>query len=238
MAARGIGLILAFVPNHVAYDRLLHGPAEQVHGHLTGDPTYQDHLVRFVENHDEPRAADAFGPRGPVAAVAALTQTGARLIHHGQLTGRRTRLPVFLGRNPDEPTDTTVAGFYRALLGALADPTFHDGRWRLAETTGWPGSAAENLVAWCWDGESRWVVVVNLGDRTATGRVRVPLIDLRERQWRLTDPTHQVSYQRSGHDLVDGLYVELAPRDWHLWRHDPALDPGAGEAGTNGAGVG
>jgi hypothetical protein len=91
-----------------------------VRGHLTGDPTYQEHLVRFVENHDEPRAATAFDTgQAPVAAVTALTQTGARLIHHGQLTGRRTRLPVFLGRYPDEPTDTTVARFYRTLLDAL-----------------------------------------------------------------------------------------------------------------------
>jgi hypothetical protein len=218
------------------YDRLRHGPAAAVRGHLTGDLTYQEHLVRFVENHDEPRAAAAFDSgQAPVAAVTALTQTGARLIHHGQLTGRRTRLPVFLGRYPDEPTDAAVADFYRTLLDALADPTFHEGRWQLAECSGWPGSGADNLAAWCWDGDARWLVVVNLGDRPATGRVRAPLGDLRGRRWRLTDPTHAVSYERAGHDLVDGLYVELAAWDWHLWRIDRVgCDAAVAQPGTTG----
>ena len=42
--------------------------------------------------------------------MAALTQTGARLIHDGQLQGRRVRLPVFLGRFPAEPVDDGIAG--------------------------------------------------------------------------------------------------------------------------------
>ena len=39
------------------YDRLEHEGAEAVHGHLTADVGYQERLVRFIENHDEPRAA-------------------------------------------------------------------------------------------------------------------------------------------------------------------------------------
>ncbi len=204
------------------YDRIEHSPAEQVRAHLSGDVGYQSKLVRFVENHDEPRAMAAFGPaRASVAAVAALTQTGARLIHHGQLQGWRIRLPVFLGRYPDEPTDPDLAAFYRSFLGVLADPTFHRGRWRLAEQSGWAGSGAENLVAWCWDGDPRWLVVVNLSAGTVTGQVRVPLDGLRGRMWRLVDPTHDVVYERSGHDLVEGLFVRLGGWDWHLLRIEP-----------------
>ncbi len=220
------------------YDRLQAGPAQAVLGHLSGDLGYQEHLVRFVENHDEPRAAAAFGTqRTPVAAVTALTQPGARLIHHGQLTGRRTRLPVFLGRYPDEPEDTQLVGFYRALLGALADPTFHSGRWQLVEPSGWPGSGAENLIAWCWDGDTPWLVVVNLSDRTASGQVRVPLPGLENGRWRLSDPTHGVAYERSGHDMLNALYVELAGWDWHLWRIDAAGEDvlGAGRVPNGGA---
>jgi glycosidase len=91
------------------YDRILHGPAEQVRLHLLADENYQHGLVRFVENHDEPRAASAFGSnRSPVAAVTALTQTGARLVHNGQLEGATVHLPVFLGRYPAEPTDPAL----------------------------------------------------------------------------------------------------------------------------------
>ena len=59
------------------YDRLLDGRPDQVRLHLQANIEYQRRLVRFVENHDEPRAASAFGSRSQVAAVAALTQTAS-----------------------------------------------------------------------------------------------------------------------------------------------------------------
>ena len=42
------------------YDRLEHDSAENVRLHLCADLAYQEKLVRFIENHDEPRAAAAF----------------------------------------------------------------------------------------------------------------------------------------------------------------------------------
>src|SRR4051812_5082233 len=88
------------------YDRLAHEGTEQVRGHLSGNVGYQRRLLRFLENHDEPRAAAVFpGGKERAAAVATLSQTGARLVHEGQLEGRSVQLPVFLGRRPDEPPD-------------------------------------------------------------------------------------------------------------------------------------
>ena len=105
------------------YDRLSGGSAEQVRQHLLADINYQNALVRFVENHDEPRAATAFGTRrAPAIALATLTQTGARLVHHGQLQGWRVRLPVFLGRFPAEPIDHDLAEFYRSFLAGRCRP--------------------------------------------------------------------------------------------------------------------
>src|SRR5512137_1945778 len=37
------------------FDRLEHGSTEQVRLHLCAEPSYQEKLVRFLENHDEPR---------------------------------------------------------------------------------------------------------------------------------------------------------------------------------------
>ncbi len=51
------------------YDRLLHEDASSVRGHLHADLDYQRRLVRFLENHDEPRAA---------AVLAAGARTGRR----------------------------------------------------------------------------------------------------------------------------------------------------------------
>jgi Alpha amylase, catalytic domain len=210
------------------YDRLLHDRPEAVRQHLQADVGYQAKLVRFLENHDEPRAAAVLDPaRERAVAVATLTQTGARLVHHGQVEGRRTRLPVFLGRYPDEPPDVALAAFYRSLLAALRDPTFRHGRWRLCTRLGWPGNdGIENLAAWCWEGETRWLVVVNLSESPSAGLVQAPWPDLVGELRCLVDPTNALAFQRSGQQLVEGLYVELGPWGWHLFRLDgPPVAP-------------
>jgi hypothetical protein len=69
-----------------------HTPAETVRLHLCADLDYQERLVRIIENHDEPRAAATFTPeKHRAVAVTALTLPGARLIHEGQMEGRRVR---------------------------------------------------------------------------------------------------------------------------------------------------
>jgi hypothetical protein len=202
------------------YDRLLSSSPEEVRLHLLADAAYQDGLVRFVENHDEPRLASLVSvDRDKALTVAALTQTGARLVHHGQEEGRRVHLPVFLRRYPDEPVDAGLAEFHRSLMTALRDPTFRHGRWELCERSGWDGNdRADNLVAWCWLGETRWLVVVNLSDATSAAHVRVPWVDVQGRSCRLMDPMSGATFERSGDDLRNGLYVELAPWSWHLLR--------------------
>jgi hypothetical protein len=203
------------------YDRLVSDTPESVRLHLTAGTDYQSHLLRFLENHDEPRAAATFPPdRLRAATVATLTQTGARLVHHGQITGARVHLPVFLGRGPAEQPDADLAAFHRALLVVLADPALRTGEWALAATSGWPGNDRwGDLVAWSWRGDAgRWLVVVNLGDATACGHVAVGWDELRGRDWHLTDPTTGDAFDRRGDDLVDGLYVELAPGAWHVLR--------------------
>src|SRR6476646_1828315 len=102
------------------YDRLEHDSAENVRLHLCADPGYQNKLVRFLENHDEPRAAAIFSPgQERAAAVVVATLPGARLFHEGQFEGRKVRPPVFLGRRPDEAVDEDLRGFYGKLLGAV-----------------------------------------------------------------------------------------------------------------------
>jgi hypothetical protein len=84
-----------------------------VRQHLQADLSYQERLVRFIENHDGPRAAAEFSPEmGRAAAVIAMTLPGAKLIHEGQLEGRKERLPVFLGRRPQEQVDGQLKAFY------------------------------------------------------------------------------------------------------------------------------
>src|SRR5512139_3356453 len=99
------------------YDRMEHADAESVRQHLLADLAYQHRLVRFLENHDEPRAAATFEPgKARAAAVAVLTLAGAKLLHEGQFEGRKVRLPVFLGRRPAEEPERDLVAFYERLL--------------------------------------------------------------------------------------------------------------------------
>jgi hypothetical protein len=204
------------------YDRMEHGPAESVRQHLLADTSYQDGMVRFIENHDEPRAAATFHEgKGRAAAVAVLTLPGARLLHEGQFEGWRSRLPVFLGRRPVEPTDEALAAFYGRLLAAVNHGAFRNGAWRLCERSGWPDNqSCQDVLAWCWTGgDERFLVVLNFAPRPAQARVHVTWDELCGRTWVLDDPLSGDAYARDGDELRGaGLYVDLAPWQSHLLR--------------------
>ena len=203
------------------YDRLEHETAETVHGHLQADLPYQEGLVRFIENHDEPRAAATFpGNRALAAAIAAYTLPGAKLFHQGQFEGYRTRLPVFLTRRPDEPVDRALQMFYRRLAVAVKSPALRHGQWRLCALNGWPdNSSYRNLVAWCWEArDERRVVVVNLSPHTSQARLQLPWPDLAGQNWVLQDIMEERLFERSGDEILNmGLYVELAPWGRHFF---------------------
>src|SRR5690606_41275330 len=89
------------------YDHLLHSDATRINKHLLLNVPHQDHLVRFLENHDEARASTAFGGDKQFAATVLLFNLpGAKLLHEGQIEGHRVKLPVQLGRRPVEQTST------------------------------------------------------------------------------------------------------------------------------------
>ena len=195
------------------YDRLAHEPAESVRGHLQADAGYQERLIRFIENHDEPRAAATFGPaQARAAAVAMSTLEGARLYHDGQFEGFRTHIPVFVDRGPDEPVDEDLRAFYERLVRAVSESGLRDGDWRLCDCTGWPDNDSHRqLVAWCWEtAGARSLVVVNLSGGAAQAQVHLPWGDLAGRVWELADRLDGRSFERDGDTMAsEGLYVAL-----------------------------
>jgi glycosidase len=206
------------------YDRLAHDNAESVRAHLTAGLDYQDKLVRFIENHDEPRAAATFsGPKEHAAAVVVATAPGAKLIYDGQIEGRKVKLPVFLARRPAEPRDEALAEFYRSLLSTIHADLFHAGEWRLCDRHGWPDNASfHNIVAWTWRlGAERTLVVVNLAEQPSQAMVQLPWDDLRGRTWRLVETLAWECYVRDGDELATaGLFVELDPWRYHFLKFE------------------
>ncbi len=204
------------------YDRMEHAEPEMVRQHLLAELSYQEKMVRFLENHDEPRAAVTFSlGKGRAAAVAVLTLTGAKLLHEGQFEGRRIRLPVFLGRRPVEPVDQGLVAFYDRLLKAIQRDVFRNGAWRLCERSGWPDNqSCQNLLTWCWAKEDeRYLVVINFGQEASQARVHLPWDELKGREWRLNDVLSGETYDRNGSEMREvGLYVDLAPWKCHVFQ--------------------
>lgn len=207
------------------YDRLEHGSAESIRLHLCADLAYQNKLLRFIENHDEPRSAASFASaKLRVAVVTFSTQVGARLFFEGQFEGRKVRPPVFLGSRPDEPIDHDLHRFYEKLLVAINKPVFRDGEWSLCERIGWPDNQSFlNLVAWSWrKDEDRYLIIVNLSDSQSQAQVRVPWPEVAGREWQLNDLLSGASLERDGDPMLSpGLYVELSPWNFHFLHFAP-----------------
>jgi hypothetical protein len=196
------------------YDRLVGGDADGVRTHLRANPAWQARLVRFLENHDEPRAAAVFAPdRLRAAAIALLTLPGTILLHDGQIEGLRIRLPVHLGRRPSEPVDVEALGLWSRLLELVAREQVRSGDWGLLEVQGW------QLLAWRWQ---RHLVVLNFSPEPAQGMVAVGA-GFTGRDWRLVDLLDGAAYDRGGDELAgSGLYVALPAYGAHLFRLEPA----------------
>jgi hypothetical protein len=206
------------------YDRLLGGDVAAIRAHLRAGLDYQSRLIRFLENHDEPRIASELPKDAErAAAVAIATLPGATLWHEGQFEGRRVHPPVFLSRRPDEPLDRDLADWYRHLLAAVGTHRVRAGTWRLLEATGWPDNdSCRNLLAWSWtddgaDGGGRHLVVINFSGEPAQGRVHLDWPGLEGADWHLDSVLGDSAFGRSGDELAGpGLFVDLQPWQFHL----------------------
>ncbi len=203
------------------YDRLEHQNAESVRLHLSADLGFQQKLLRFLENHDEPRAAVAFSrEREEVAALVTATLPGARLFHEGQFDGRTVRLPVFLGRRPEEPVNDELRLFYSKLLKAIDRPLFREGTWNLCEPYGWPDNDSFlNLLSWSWRNDAeRCLIAINFSGRPLQAKVRVRWPDVADGIWQLSDVFSGAQYQRDGDEFAQlGLYVDLSAWGYQLF---------------------
>jgi hypothetical protein len=152
------------------YDQLLHGSVQVIKKHLEKPVSYQNHLLRFLENHDEARAAKEFPlDKHMAAAVIMATLPGAHLYHDGEREGRTVKLPVHLGRRVDEPINAEIALFYDKLWAFTAEKKLEQGQWKLltASSKLWHRES-HHILAWEWTTEtSRSIVAVNYSPEKA-----------------------------------------------------------------------
>jgi Alpha amylase, catalytic domain len=198
------------------YDRLRAGQAREAGAHLQAPLDYQKHLARFLENHDESRAATSFArDMHEAAAVITYLSPGLRFFHQGQLDGHRRWISPHLVRAPNEPVDEALQRFYINLLTVLRQPTVRNGEWQLLDcTAAWDGNWTNDCcIAWCWDGAAqRWLIVVNYAANQSQCYVRIRWSDLAGAKVGLRDLMSPAAYERDGADLIArGLYIDLPP---------------------------
>ncbi len=196
------------------YDRLVARAAVPVRQHLMADAAFRDRSLRFLENHDEARAAAAFpGDVHRAAAVIALLAPGLRFVHEGELEGRKVHMSMHLARRPAEPVDQALQGFYQRLLACLRRPEARVGQWRLESCRpAWSGNPThEQFVVTSWqDGERRLLAAVNYGPTQAQCYVTPGFSGLAGRAFTLVDLLGDAAYHRRGDDLAaGGLYLDM-----------------------------
>jgi hypothetical protein len=205
------------------YDRLRELHARPVREHMLADMDYQQKLARFLENHDEPRAAATFPPDVHRAAAAiTFLSPGLRFFHQGQFQGRKKRISPHLVRAPIEATDHRLERFYDRLLAVLRQPVVRQGSWQLLDcTAAWEGNwTADCFLAFAWQGagNERLLVTVNYAPNQSQCYVRLPFADLGNAQWRLADAIGDATYEREGRDLqARGLYLDEPPWRAHVF---------------------
>ena len=205
------------------YDRLLSREAAAVRQHLRAAPAYQNRLVRFLENHDELRAAHEFPvPVHEAAAVLTYLIPSLRFFHEGQLEGRRVKVPIQMGRRREEPVDPLLQEFYRKLLACLKRPEVRQGRWQLLGVRpAWEGNPTwERCLAFAWEGKAGQLllITVNYGPTQGQAYVALPFLDLRGSPVILQDLRSEARNERRGDDLLDrGLYLDLPAWGLHVF---------------------
>lgn len=205
------------------YDRIHARDASAIRGHLWADAEFQRKSVRFLENHDEPRAASAFPPAvHGAAAVLTYFVTGMRFFYEGQLEGRRMKANLHLGRRPEESVDPALQAFYQRLLQCLRRPEVRDGHWQLLPClAAWEGNRTfERFIAYGWEGPGgeRLLAAVNYGPTQSQCYVGLPFTDLRGRKFLLRDLLGPARYERDGNDLAArGLYLDLPEWGYHVF---------------------
>ncbi|HTQ64373.1 MAG TPA: alpha-amylase family glycosyl hydrolase [Puia sp.] len=205
------------------YDRLREGHTKSVREHFFAEMDYQVKLARFLENHDEPRAASTFETdKHKAAAVIAFLSPGLRFFHQGQFEGRKKKISPHLIRAPKEPVDEELQKFYSSLLAAIKKPLFRNGYWQLLECfSAWEGNETwDSFIAFAWEDTNGRLslVCVNYAPHSSQCYVRLPFSELTDKSVRLRDLMSAVIYDRQGNEVLSrGMYFDLPSWGYHIF---------------------
>lgn len=119
------------------YDRLVNDDARAVRNHLSADIDYQKKLLRFIENHDEPRAAATFSPEKSVPPRS----PSRRCLERDSSTTVRSRAARFV-----YPSFSVVSQRRRRIVRSATSTTVYSMRSARRECMKGSGNSARRVV--------------------------------------------------------------------------------------------
>jgi glycosidase len=191
--------------------------------HLSAEKEYRDKSLRFIENHDEERALKEFGKNRSLAAAAVISSIpGGKLYHDGQFEGARIKLPVQLGRAPEETLVECVKDYYGRILEITKTDIFNKGEWQIKNPIqAWANNFSfRNFLAWEWQyKDEKRLVVINYADTTSQCRIIIEPGDYGENIL-FKDILNVAEYLRSAEEVcTTGLYIELKNFQTHIFSY-------------------
>jgi glycosidase len=198
--------------------------------------------VHFIENHDEERAMNTLGDeRQRAAATALCTLPGLTLLHQGQLDGKRERLPVQRAVPiHQEPPNPGLRAFYEGLMKATSQTLFREGRLNVLYSNN------SSFISYARvDEDQKAVVIINTSNLLQKGTVTLTpgvnlksgmayelydlFYDLKSPAIKSQNTVHPSYKYKASHLINQGLYVELAPFDSHIFVIEPDSGSKVGE---------
>ena len=214
------------------YDRLLREGAGAVRDHLRAETDYQKHSLRFIENHDEPRAAQVMPSEAwqYAAATVIATVPGMVMFHDGEFEGRRVRIPVQLSRRPAEKPVARTQAFYRRLLKVVSGGVFQKGTWRLlVPRAAWNDNYTwQNFLIFWWQEkpDGAMMVVVNYAPHSGQCYADIPLELLEGTPIEFRDQIGEAVYTRERGGLGSrGMYFDVPSYGIHIFEVTTGRNP-------------
>jgi len=162
------------------YDSLKTKDVKSLISNLSKPLDFQQHLLRFIENHDEPRAASVFNyEQHKLAALLLMTSPGAKLYYMGQFEGFSHFTPVHTSEAATDKPDLMISDFYDSLRQKLKQSVSYVNGWQLlkpeSEISIMAKSTNEVIVFYWFNQSGHYLSLANFSSRRKRFKVILPI---------------------------------------------------------------
>ena len=205
------------------YDYLRDSNIENVKEYLAEEQETAGRKLKFIENHDEARAAVVFGPeKVKIAAFLLVLSPGAHLYHQGQLEGFKLKAPLYLTRSVSEQIDEDIRSFYKNLLVALKDIPLNTVQWELvALFPAWKENESyKNFIAVFGKAQGiYYLAAVNCSFAQSQCYAYFDISAIAAEDLIFKDIVGQSEYKRNKEEIIiRGLYLDMPKYSFHLFK--------------------